>query len=139
MFARTLCGAVFALMAVTPAQSNKPLIGVACGEGFYVRAPTQKIYWIHGDPAGKTLVHDGEGKLAALAECGSGVVAVFQNATQSQVFSSSDCLNIGAARGNTRMIFETSEPITALNVDAGRLTIRTASGSTHDEAICHQP
>lgn len=124
-----------------PVLANKPLVGVACGGGFFVRAPTQKIYWIHGDPLEKTVVHEGADKLVALAECGSGVVAVFQDATdasQSRTFFSSDCRNIGHAAEKTRLVHETAEPVTGLTVDEGRLVIGMASGATDGSAICQQ-
>lgn len=135
---RGFCAAALALMMIAPApvHANKPLIGVACGGGFYVRAPTQKIYWIHGDPLEKTVAYDGADKLMALAECGTGTVAVLGSADQSQVFFSGDCLNLGAASGQTRLIHQASEPVTGLTVDEGRLTITLASGSVHDAAIC---
>ena len=98
--AALLMAAIVSMAVPGPALANKPLVGVACGGGFYVRAPTKKIYWIHGDPLEKTVVHDGPAKLAALAECGAGTVAVFQdrdNPAHSRIFYSEDCLNIGAA------------------------------------------
>lgn len=132
-------GAALALLAAAPVHANKPLIGVACGGGFYVRAPTQKIYWIHGDPLEKTIVHNGADKLMALAECGTGAVAVFQGADQTRVFYSSDCLSIGAEGSNTQLIHQANDPVTALTVDEGRLVITLASGSVQDVAICQQP
>lgn len=123
------------------ALANKPLVGVACGGGFFVRAPTQKIYWIHGDPLEKTVVHDGADKLVALAECGSGAVAVFQDATDashSRTFFSSDCRNIGQAAESTRLVHDAAELVTSLTVDEGRLVIGMASGATHGSTICQQ-
>ena len=125
-----------------PALANKPLIGVACQGGFFVRAPTQKIYWIHGDPLEKTVVHDGADKLMALAECGSGTVAVFQDATdasRSRVFFSGDCRNLGQAGGNTRLVQKAAEPVASLTVDEGRLVIGLASGATRASTVCQQP
>jgi hypothetical protein len=122
-----------------PVLANKPLVGVACGGGFFVRAPTQKIYWIHGDPLEKTVVHDGADKLMALAECGNGTVAVFQDAadaSHSRTFFSSDCRNIGQATGNTRLVHDAIEPVASLTVDEGRLVIGMASGASHASAIC---
>ncbi len=139
MGARWWSATALALLVAAPVHANKPLIGVACGEGFYVRAPTQKIFWIHGDPLEKTVVHDGADKLMALAECGTGTVAVFQGTEGARVFHSSDCLNIGAANGNTQLIHQSDEPVTGLSVDEGRLSITLASGSVHDAAICQQP
>lgn len=130
--------ALLALVGATPAQANKPLIGVACEGGFYVRAPTQKIYWIHGDPLEKTVVYDGADKLMALAECGKGTVAVFQSTDQSQVYFSSNCLNIGAEGGNTQLVHSSAEPVTALEVDGEQLVITHASGSVHAPEICQQ-
>lgn len=140
MFARAVGLATLTLMTATTGHANKPLIGVACGDGFYVRAPTQKIYWIHGDPLEKTVAYDGGDELMALAECGTGTVAVFQHQGGARVFHSGNCLDIGADAGDTTLVLDTPEDtVTALTVDTGRLSIRLASGGTHDAAICHQP
>lgn len=139
MFARAFGVATLTLLAASAGHANKPLIGVACGDGFYVRAPTQKIYWIHGDPLEKTVTYDGPDKLIALAECGTGTVAVFQHLNGARVFHSGNCLNIGAETGDTALVLDTPDTVTALNVDDGRLSIRLASGGSHDAAICHQP
>ena len=137
--AALLMAAIVSVAVPGPALANKPLVGVACGGGFYVRAPTKKIYWIHGDPLEKTVVHDGPAKLAALAECGPGTVAVFQDRddpTHSRIFYSEDCLNIGAASGHTRLVDEATEPVTTLSVKDGRLIIGLASGTTLPGVQC---
>ena len=135
-----LIAGIVALSAIAaPSLARTPLIGVSCGGGFYVRAPTGGIYWVHNDPPVRDPVLDGSRQLMALAQCGSGVVSVTGDADRhgpSRVFHSSDCRNIGAATGATSLIHEGADAVAGLDIDATGLTIRLASGATVHSAIC---
>ncbi|WGF88074.1 hypothetical protein [Marinivivus vitaminiproducens] len=137
-----LLGVGICLVVVTapvPAKANKPLIGVSCGGGFYVRAPTKKVYWVHGEPPVRTEAFDGSDALVALAQCDKGVVSVIGDAEKtghSKVFYSPDCLDIGAAANGTDLIYDGSEAVRGLDIGKDGLTISFVSGRTQTAAIC---
>ena len=130
---------VVGLAQPAPALANKPLVGVSCRSGFFVRAPTKKIYWIHGDPLERSVAYEGGGRLAALAECGPGVVAVFdegEGSKRSRVYYSSDCLNLGAEAGRTAQVLAADDVVKSVGVDGAMLTIVLGSGTTYASPVC---
>lgn len=122
-----------------PALANRPIIGVACEGGFYVRAPNGRIFWIHGEPTVRTEVHSGRDRIVRMAECGAGVVSVFEGpdpASPSRVYFSGDCLNIGTEVGATTRLYEGPKRVTGLLVDEAGVTIRFGGGDSIASPVC---
>lgn len=132
-----ICGLASALISVT--ADARAVRGVACNDGFFVNAPDKRIFWIDDARKRKIEVHDGRDQLVVIAECGSGVVSVF-NGTDgaTRAFYSPDCHNLSKAEGESELVYEGEKPVTGLTVDESGLTLTLKSGATATSAACAQ-
>ena len=89
----------------------KPITGVSCQEGFYILTPDKHIHWIRDQQKERTLVYsEGDDISYAMAECGTGVITVFENkqlqTPHYSAYYSPNCRNIGVEVGETKSIYQ---------------------------------
>lgn len=109
-------------------SAAKPITGVSCGGGFYIRTPDGHLHWVRPGADNRVQeVYSGEGSLHAMTECGAGVVSVFEIRGVYTAYYSPNCLSIGAAGGHTEKVYEGKQAITAFARN-GRALITTVSG-----------
>ena len=118
-FAWIVAAAFIATCWVEPAQAAKPITGVSCGGGFFVKLRNNSVFWIHGEE--RTSVYTQGSPIFAMAECGDGVLTVFNSSTDEDqrydVYHSPDCLSIGAVGESTTKIHSGRLPVTRIVSD----------------------
>ena len=127
------------LVALGPADARKPITGVSCEGGFFVRMGDGRVFWIHGEPERKELVYSGSSKLIAMAMCDAGVVSVFENdetPALNQAFYSPDCRNIGASEGQSVPLATRPAQIKRIAHTADDVTLHFADGEPVTNGIC---
>ncbi|MFV0476317.1 MAG: hypothetical protein ACK5ME_00595 [Parahaliea sp.] len=116
----------------------KPLAGVSCENGFYIKTPDDQIFWI--DPAtDKTVnVYDGHYKISAVTECGTGVISVFRLTENGgeRAYYSPDCMNVGSQSGETTMVYEGKLLLSSFRKSAEGLVISFSDGSQWSSKTC---
>lgn len=99
----------FVSAAPVAMAAAKPLTGVRCDGGFFVKTPDKNIHWISEDLNERVNVFSKKHALYAVAECDTGVVSVFQKTVAGkdhyEAFYSPDCKSIGSEEGQTRKIY----------------------------------
>lgn len=145
MIMRTLSAVVavaLGAVAAPPAvQAARPIIGITCGGGFFVRH-RQDVYWVNEADKTRTEVHDGTGDLLAMAECGSGVVSVLSGATEAdplRVLYSPDCQNLSQTNGATTQLYSADGGLKAFAVTDAGIAVTLSSGQQFTSQICTRP
>lgn len=128
-------------MMISPAMAARPIIGITCGGGFFV-THRQDVYWINETDKTRTEVHDGSGELLAMAECGSGVVAILAGedaADPLRVLYSPDCRNLSQAVGETSEIYRAVDRLKGFSVDETGVSVTLSSGARFTSDVCTRP
>lgn len=134
----TLAAAVYVL-ALGPTEARKPITGVSCEGGFFVRMGDGRVFWIHGEPERKELVYSGSSKLVAMAMCDAGVLTVFENdktPAVNQAFYSPDCRNIGDGEGQSVPVAARAAPIKRIAHTVDDVTLHFGDGALVTNDIC---
>lgn len=142
VFARCAWAAVAVFVLAYPMgapQAAKPITGVSCGGGFFVKLRNNTVLWIHGEDQRKT-VYSGGSPVFAMAECSDGVLTVFNGGGDGDprydVYYSADCLSIGTAGDNTTRIHSGRLPITRIVPDRSGVSLRLSDDSVVRSASC---
>lgn len=131
--------AAVSVLALGPAEARKPITGVSCEGGFFVRMGDGRVFWIHGEPERKELVYSGSSKLVAMAMCDAGVLTVFENNETpaiNQAFYSPDCRHIGEGEGQSVPIAARPAPIKRIAHTEDDVTLHFANGELVTNDIC---
>ena len=114
--------------APTVYAAAKPLAGLSCQDGFFVRTPDSHIHWIQRDKNRKTEVYSQSHPVFAMAECGSGVISVFNTGHSGrdyfEAYYSANCLNIGSVTDKTELIYKGTSAITRIMEKESGVEIR---------------
>lgn len=131
--------ATASFLAVGPAEARKPVTGVSCEGGFFVRMHDSRVFWIHGEPERKELVYSGGSTLVAMAMCDAGVLAVFEDKetpNMSRVIYSPDCRNIGESEGQSISVAARPAQIKKIAHAPDAVTLYFADGQPVTNASC---
>ena len=125
----SVCAGVLVTLFCSPAfGAAKPMTGVSCQGGFFVRTPDKHIHWIHDEIAEPVQVYSQNDDIYAMAECGTGVVTVFENKQTDKpvyaAFYSPNCRDIGREQGQTRNIYQGDVKINRIRPSSEGLEIR---------------
>lgn len=106
----------------------KPITGVSCNGGFFVRTPDKHIHWINEETEDHVEVYDQSDDIYAMAQCGTGVVTVFEKIIdgnqQYNAIYSPNCMDIGSKEGLSSQIYQGNEKINRIDAKNGKLEIR---------------
>lgn len=124
-------------------QAATPITGVSCGGGFFVKIRSHEVFWIDVEERKRTSVYRGGLPMFAMAQCGKGVLTVF-DATETEtpqydIYHSSDCRNIGVAEGNSALIHSSSVPVVGIRPGEAGVSFRFADGSVVESDVCRLP
>ncbi|MBU2877627.1 hypothetical protein [Aliiglaciecola lipolytica] len=115
-------------VSTTVSAAAKPITGVSCNGGFFVRTPDKHIHWIDEETEEHVQVYDKSDDIYAMAQCGTGVVTVFEKQIdgeqQYNATYSPNCMNIGSEKGLSSHIYEGKEKINKIDAKDGKLEIR---------------
>ncbi|WP_067861952.1 hypothetical protein [Neptuniibacter marinus] len=115
-------------IASTALAAAKPIAGVTCNNGFFVRTPDKHIHWIDEATQKHVEVYDQTDDIYAMVQCGTGVITVFakevNDAQQYSAIYSPNCMNIGSVTGQSSLIYQGKEPINKIDTTDGKLAIR---------------
>ena len=118
----------------------KPIAGIACGGGFYVRTPDKHIHWILRNEDKKTEVYDQSYPLYAMAECDGGVLSVFNTGgigkNYFKAYFSPDCLNIGNDNGSTRLIYSGPQAVVKIANEEDGVKIKLSDDTYLQSQSC---
>ena len=118
-------------------SAAKPITGVSCGGGFYIRTRDGHLHWVRpGAEREVQEVYSGGRSLHAMTECGTGVVSVFEDRGVYTAYYSSNCLNVGTASGDTEKVYEGKQAITAFAQDGSALITTVSSGARWRSESC---
>jgi hypothetical protein len=111
----------------------KPISGVSCNGGFFVRTPDKHIHWIDEETDKHVQVYDETDDIYAMAQCGSGVVTVFEkqldNEQQYSAVYSPNCMNIGSDEGLSSQIYQGTEKINKISAVGNKLEMRLVNNT----------
>lgn len=141
MIPALLAVAIGGVVAPPAVHAARPIIGISCGGGFFVRH-RQDVYWVNEADKTRTQVHDGTGDLLAMAECGSGVVSVMSGATEAdplRVLFSPDCQNLSQPKGATTQLYSADGGLKAFAVSDAGIAVTLSSGQKFTSQICTRP
>ncbi len=125
------------LMSSVAHSAAKPITGVSCGGGFYIRTRDGHLHWVRpGAEHEVQEVYSGEGSLHAMTECGTGVVSVFEDRGVYTAYYSSNCLSVGIVSGDTEKVYEGRQAITAFARDGNALITTVSSGARWRSESC---
>jgi hypothetical protein len=114
--------------STTATAAAKPISGVSCNGGFFVRTPDKHIHWINEETEDHIEVYDQNDSIYAMAECGSGVATVFEKLIDGQqeykAIYSPNCMNIGSEKGLSSKIYQGKEKINKIDSKNGKLELR---------------
>ena len=143
VFSRFALAAIALSIVAYPTGSlnaAKPITGVSCGGGFFVKLRNNDIFWIHRERRQKTSVHTNGSAIFAMAECGDGVLTVFSGGADGdrryEAYHSSDCLSIGTVGENTVVIHSGRLPITRIVPDRSGVSLWLADNSVVRSNSC---
>lgn len=111
----------------------KPITGVNCNGGFFVRTPDKHIHWIDEGTKKHTEVYSQKDNIYAMAQCGAGVITVFQRLEAGEesfsAYYSPNCKNIGSEVGKSVSIYQGKEKINRIESLDGELSIRLGNNT----------
>ncbi|MDO6486600.1 hypothetical protein Q4503_02740 [Colwellia sp. 6_MG-2023] len=114
--------------STTAIAAAKPISGVSCNDGFFVRTPDKHIHWINEETEDHVEVYDQSDDIYAMAQCGTGVVTVFEKIIdgnqQYNAIYSPNCMDIGSEKGLSSQIYQGKEKINRIDSKDGKLEIR---------------
>jgi hypothetical protein len=106
----------------------KPITGVTCNNGFFVRTPDKSIHWIDEKTEEHVRVYDKSDDIYAMAQCGTGVITVFEKKVNGEqeynAIYSPNCMDIGSEKGLSSQIYKGKEKINRIDSKDGKLEIR---------------
>ena len=145
-FTGLVLASIFLLVVASPGtalQAATPITGVTCDGGFFVKLRSNEVFWIQYEDEKRTSVYRGGLPMFAMAQCGKGVLTVFDAsggaAPQYDIYHSSDCQNIGAIGGNTALVHSGSLPVTRIAPGESGVSLRFSDGSIIESDICSLP
>ncbi|MEZ7276946.1 hypothetical protein [Pseudoalteromonas sp. 68 DY56-GL68] len=131
---------IIILMPMKALSAAKPITGVSCQEGFYILTPDKHIHWIRDQQKERTLVYSEGDDIYAMAECGTGVITVFENkqlqTPHYSAYYSPNCRNIGAEVGETKSIYQGEVKINHIQATPKSLKIRLANNALFSSNSC---
>ncbi len=114
--------------STTVFAAAKPISGVNCNGGFFVRTPDKHIHWIDEKTEEHVEVYDESDDIYAMAQCGTGVITVFEKQLNGEqeynAIYSPNCMNIGSEAGLSTQIYQGNEKINRIDSNNGKLEIR---------------
>ncbi|MGF1527038.1 MAG: hypothetical protein ACFCBW_09630 [Candidatus Competibacterales bacterium] len=132
-------------VAIAPALANaagKPITGVGCQGGFFVKNPKNQIFWIGAERNYKTSVYQSGHPVMAMAECGDGVVTIFNTsqgeALQYSAYFSADCRNLGQATGNTTLLYSGPLPVVRISPQESGVELKLADDTLLHSESCRR-
>ncbi|GAC07813.1 MAG: hypothetical protein CL578_01910 [Alteromonadaceae bacterium] len=116
------------VISSTVLAAAKPITGVSCNGGFFVRTPDKHIHWIDEETEEHVQVYDKSDDIYAMAQCGTGVVTVFEKQINGEqeynAIYSPNCMNIGSENGLSSHIYQGKDKINKIAANDGKLEIR---------------
>lgn len=136
-----------AIVATAPIFSKevqaaaKPILGVSCKGGFFVKSPDRNIFWITESKQRKT-VYTQKRELWGMAECGPGVITVFRTDKQTdtdrdyEAFYSPNCLDIGEEQGETTRLYAGKAKVIKITPVKNAVEIKLANKKVIKSSSC---
>ena len=145
-FAALVAAAICLLVIFQPNKTLRaatPITGVTCGGGFFVKIRSNEVFWIDVENEKRTSVYRGGLPMFAMAQCGTGVLTVFDaggtDAPKYDIYHSPDCRNIGDVGGNSALVHTGSLSVTRIAPDESGVSLRFSDGSVVRSDICSLP
>jgi hypothetical protein len=131
--AAALMASLFSLDSAV-AGGTKPIAGVNCNGGFFVKSPDRHIHWIDQAAKTRTEVYSQKDEIYAMAQCGAGVISVFKSIQSGEethsAYYSPNCMNIGSEAGDSVKIYRGKAKINRIDNSDGKLELRLV-GNTY--------
>ncbi|MEG3766760.1 hypothetical protein [Alteromonas sp. 14N.309.X.WAT.G.H12] len=138
----TLClpAIILALVSTSSWGAAKPITGVSCQGGFFIRTPDKHIHWINDEKGEPVRVYEDKDEIYAMAECGTGVITVFEKKAQDKheyaAYYSPNCQHIGSEEGETLNLYKGEVKINRIRPSADGVEIRLVNNQILRGASC---
>ncbi|MBU2978485.1 hypothetical protein [Alteromonas sp. C1M14] len=131
---------VLALVSTSSWGAAKPVTGVSCQGGFFIRTPDKHIHWINDEKDERVQVYEDKDEIYAMAECGTGVITVFEKSAEDKqeyaAYYSPNCQHIGSEEGETQNLYKGELKINRIKPDEEGVEIRFVNNQTLRGASC---